>query len=291
MAIVDQTHISNDKTEKPVLRFLFYLLVFGMLIYGWIQRENSYLSASDGLGYKLGIFGGSAMLLLLFYPMRKKIRFMHSWGHIRHWFRLHMILGILGPVMILYHSNFSMGSTNSNLALFSMLLVSGSGLVGRYIYTRIHFGVYGQQASLKEIRDNLQITKGKLGEKFTLSSSVTKSIHSIEKRLLKKRNYLFSLLQLPFIPIYTHGMIILTAYKIKRDMRKQARNNNWDKNIKKAFAHEATSLLVFYIKNIRRAAELDTYRQLFSLWHLLHMPLFITLVLCGIAHVIAVNIY
>lgn len=286
-----QIHTSSDQTEKPVLRVIFTLIIFALLIYGWIQRENSYLSPTDGLGYLLGIIGGSTMLLLLGYPMRKKMRVMRNWGDIKHWFRLHMILGIIGPLLVLFHSNFSLGSTNSNLALFSMLLVAGSGLVGRYIYTRIHFGVYGQQASLNEIRENLQITKGKLSEQFKLSGTITTKIHAIEKRLLKKRIFFISLLLLPLMPVYTYSKIFFLIRTIRKDIRRQAKQNGWGRGIRKKFSKEASSLLVFYIKNIRRAAELNTYRQLFSLWHLLHMPLFITLVLCGIAHVIAVNIY
>ncbi|MEJ2142871.1 MAG: pyridine nucleotide-disulfide oxidoreductase, partial [Gammaproteobacteria bacterium] len=204
-------------------------------------------------------------------------RFMRNWGNVSHWFRLHMILGIIGPLLVLFHSNFSLGSTNSNLALFSMLLVAGSGLIGRYIYTRIHFGVYGQQASLKEIRENLQITKGKLSEQFKLSGTITTKIRAIEKRLLKKRIFFVSILLLPFIPIYTYGNIFFVVRAIRKDIRRQARQNGWDNKIRKKFSIEANSLLVFYIKNVRRAAELNIYRQLFSLWHLLHMPLFITL--------------
>lgn len=291
MTIAKNIHTSNDQTEKPVLRILFTVTVIGLLIYGWLVREDSYLSATDGLGYQLGIIGGSAILLLLFYPMRKKMRLMRNWGKVTFWFRLHMFLGIIGPVLILFHANFSLGSTNSNLALFSMLLVAGSGVVGRYIYTRIHFGVYGQQASLKEIRDNLQITKGKLSEQFKLSAVIANKIRSTEKRLLKKRNYVLSLFLLPFIPAYTYLSIFLIMRAIKKDMRRQAKSNNWDHAIEKTFTHEADKLLIFYIKNVRRAAELKIYQQLFALWHLLHMPLFITLVLCGIAHVIAVHIY
>ena len=145
--------------------------------------------------------------------------------------------------------------------------------------------------ALSNSPDNLQITKGKLSGQFNLSKTITKRIRNTERRLLKKHNYVFAIFLLPFIPLYTYTSIYLTTRAIKKDIRKQAKNNHWDRHIQKEFASEANSLLIFYIKNIRRAAELKIYRQLFSLWHILHMPLFITLVICGIAHVIAVNIY
>ena len=41
----------------------------------------------------------------------------------------------------------------------------------------------------------------------------------------------------------------------------------------------------------RRVAEYRLYARLFSLWHVLHIPLFFMLLIAGIVHVIAVNVY
>ena len=49
----------------------FYLFIFLIILYGWSQRTNSNLSPETGLGYYLGIVGGTLMLLLLLYPLRK----------------------------------------------------------------------------------------------------------------------------------------------------------------------------------------------------------------------------
>ena len=43
------------------------------------------------------------------------------------WFRLHMLLGIAGPVLIIFHSNFKLGALNSNVAFITMLVVATSG--------------------------------------------------------------------------------------------------------------------------------------------------------------------
>ena len=52
------------------------------------------------------IIGGSMMLLLLLYPLRKQARFMRNAGPVKLWFRMHMTFGVLGPVCILYHCDF-----------------------------------------------------------------------------------------------------------------------------------------------------------------------------------------
>ena len=106
------------------------------------------------------------MLLLLLYSARKHVRWLKFLGPTVAWFRYHMILGVLGPLCILYHSNFGLGATNSNVALFSMLTVAGSGLIGRYIYARIHHGLYGSKLSLGELKtgaDGLRAHSGAFG--------------------------------------------------------------------------------------------------------------------------------
>ena len=46
-----------------------------------------------------------------------------------------------------------------------------------------------------------------------------------------------------------------------------------------------------HIDAVRRVTELTTYERLFSLWHVLHLPLFFMLLVAGIVHVVAVHVY
>jgi hypothetical protein len=64
---------------------------------GWRNRGDNYLTAESGLGYALGIVGGSMMFTMLLYTARKKIRFMRRLGALKHWFRAHMVFGVLPP--------------------------------------------------------------------------------------------------------------------------------------------------------------------------------------------------
>ena len=115
----------------PVRVFGFSVVV--ALLWGFNAHLDHYLAPDRGLGYALGIIGGSLMLVLLIYPARKRIEWLNVIGGVPIWYRAHMTLGIVGPLLVLFHSNFSLGATNSNVALFCMLAVSGSGLIGRYI--------------------------------------------------------------------------------------------------------------------------------------------------------------
>ncbi len=63
-----------------------------------------------------------------------------------------MMLGVVGPMLVLFHANFSLGATNSNVALICMLVVAGSGVVGRYIYTRLHAQLDGNEDTLEQLK-------------------------------------------------------------------------------------------------------------------------------------------
>ncbi|MGB1091885.1 MAG: hypothetical protein ACPGYX_07160, partial [Oceanobacter sp.] len=163
--VIALTHSAFESSwYKRLLTFCGFALVGWVLFRGWQLRDASYLNPEEGAGYWIGILGGSCMLALLLYPVRKHWQVMRNWGPLKHWFRAHMLLGILGPSLILFHSNFGLGSTNSNVALFCMLLVAGSGLVGRYLYTRIHYGLYGQRASVSELASLLSEQQAELAQ-------------------------------------------------------------------------------------------------------------------------------
>lgn len=271
--------------------FLFSLAVLAVLILGWENRDDSFLSAADGWGYKLGIIGGSMMALLLFYPLRKKLRAMQNWGPIKYWFRTHMLFGVIGPVMILFHSNFHLGSTNSNVALLCMLLVASSGLVGRYFYTRIHFGLYGHRATLEELRNDLKMTRSNLNAHNKLSPRIIEYMKQYERLMLRRRVFLIHLLLLPVIYVQARWKLWRIKRRLKKELRIRAKKNKWDRQMLHEYIGETLYLLNEYFLCVRKTGQLTLYARLFSIWHVMHFPLFIMMVVSGIVHVIAVHAY
>ena len=272
-------------------RFWFTLLVLTALAYGWLNRENSNLTAQDGIGYALGIIGGVSMFLLVFYPIRKNSRFMRNWIPTGYWFGAHIFLGVFGPLMILYHANFSLGSLNSSMALITMLIVVGSGLIGRFIYKKIHYGMSGRKASVKELRSDLQLTKGKLSEQFTLSQKVVNRLKAYEKASLKSRPLPIAVFAVFFIGLRSIYTYYTVTHHVRQALRNQARKNAWDRKMRRALLRSASRMMRTYIHAVRKAGEFQVYERFFSTWHLFHLPLFFLLLITGIAHVFAVHLY
>ena len=134
---------------------LYLIIITLLMIAGFFISNDQLYKPGDKVGYNIGLAGGLMMLTLLIYPLRKRIGFMKNWGILPKWFKWHMVFGVLGPALIMFHSTFLIGSINAGVAMVCMLLVSGSGIFGRFFYTKIHHGLYGRQTSYKQLQEDL----------------------------------------------------------------------------------------------------------------------------------------
>jgi len=165
----DQYRTRSWANAPPLI---FATALVAVLWISWLNRDDSGLTPESGAGYWLGIVGSSLMVLLLLYPLRKRVRFLRLLGTVAFWFRAHMVLGILGPTLILLHANFRLGSINSNVALAAMLVVATSGIIGRYLYGKIHLGLYGRKAVVREILADADALKGLIGAGLPIADRV-----------------------------------------------------------------------------------------------------------------------
>lgn len=262
---------------------IFSFSVIISILLGWHQRDEYWLTAEKGWGYALGIIGGSLMLVLLLYPLRKHWKVARNWFSIRHWFKIHMLLGVIGPLLILFHSNFHLGSLNSNIALFSMLLVSGSGVIGRYAYQKIHRGLYGAQIEFSELKQVFDKSKNHFEHSALLDEKIKKKLIRIETNVVRRR--------IPFfIALISHRQIKKIQKSFQRKCRLKAKllvGQNKERNI---FVQEAKHLLTG-LTQLKEMANYALYARVFSLWHIFHLPLFFMMIIAGIVHVFAVHIY
>jgi len=272
--------------------WLFFFLS-GFAIYaGFKLRHKEYLTAETGTGYMLGILGSLMMLILLLYSARKRFRFMAGWGSVSHWFRYHMMLGVLGPICILYHANFSLGSTNSSVALFSMLLVAGSGLVGRYLYVKIHYGLYGRRINLKELTGDLEEEKGSLARNLVLVPNVRKQLlHFANSILSHSKGFLFSVGIFFFMRLRTRWAYRSLRGSLKQGLKQEARRKGWSARIYRSNLRNTRLEVWHFLRQVRKVAEFNVYERLFALWHLFHLPLLVMMLIAGVFHIVAVHAY
>ena len=281
-------------SERPrlVTPTRVFFLIAALLIYlGWRLPTERYLSPESGLGYVLGIAGGSAILILLLYPARKRFRWLGFIGSTQGWFQTHMMLGIIGPLLVLFHANFSLGATNSNAALISMLIVSGSGIVGRYFYTRIHLGLYGRRASRADLQAAAADLKANVVGSQFMPELLARLDAADERLLVRRPGALRTLVR----PVFVTARMYLERWRLRRYASRQLKRAAAQSPIIAEQRKQLRKTLRRYIgrrlQASRRVAEFESYERLFSLWHVLHLPLFFILLIAGIVHVISVHVY
>ena len=263
-----------------------------VLYLGWRLPTERYITPTRGLGYALGIIGGSLMLVLLLYSARKHFSWLSFLGPTPSWFRFHMVLGILGPLCILFHANFSTGATNSNVALFSMLTVAGSGFIGRYLYAHIHHGLYGRKLELGDLQASASGLREHSGGVSFLPDLVTR-LEVAERHLLAcgpQLSLLGFLKPLVVRLASVNARWQLHRY-IRRGLRASARKSAVVAAESKRLRRTANAYIDRRLAATRRVAEFQGYERLFSLWHALHIPLIFMLIIAAVVHVIAVNVY
>ncbi len=263
-----------------------------LFVLAWaISRALGHTPGSN-LVYYLGVVGGSMLLLLLLYPLRKRAGFMHAWGATKHWFAVHMVLGIAGPLIVLVHTGFRIGSLNAGVALSCMLVVMLSGVMGRFIYRQIHHGLYGRRATLKEMQILVGLNSIEVRSKLYFAPDVEETLIAFEKFALAPRPRLSEAIW-AFLTLGTRGRAVYRrcARSLAVALREHARGRGWDRPKLRRRLGAAKRLARAYVSNTRRVAQFSVYERLFSLWHVLHVPLVYMLVASAIAHVVAVHMY
>ncbi len=294
LALSPPVAVDRRKKKRPsVSAGRLLTLVALQVVLAFVVSRSGLFEAGDDLGYNIGLVGGLMMSVLLLYPLRKQVRALHWWGAIRFWFSLHMVCGIFGPVLILAHSTFRIGSLNAGVALVSMLLVAASGIVGRFFYTRVHHGLYGEKAKLRELQAELGLDEADM--KLRLHQIAP----GVEAELLAFEHYA---LRRDFSPLHRAWRFVtlgeysfLTRMVAFRELgvalRARAQVRGWDEAKLKRRLAMARALVDRYLRSVCNVAQFGTYERLFSLWHVLHVPLVYLLALSAVAHVVAVHMY
>ena len=271
---------------------MFFGGILVTLYRGWIDRNDLSRTAESGVGYALGIIGGVLMLLLLLYPLRKRARFMQRLGPVKWWFRSHMMLGIVGPICILFHCSFHLGALNSNVSLLCMTLVAGSGLIGRYLYSKIHYGLYGRKATLQELLQESSFFRDQLSAALKNAPRHRQRLEAVEADALSsQRGMLRSLPAIATFNIQSYWIGFYLNHLLKRMLLDEMQRRSNDRLEMRRKLRDYRRQLSEYLATLRKVNEFSFYDRLFSWWHVLHFPLFLMLVISGIVHVIAVHLY
>ncbi|HLP98473.1 MAG TPA: hypothetical protein VK149_08520 [Sideroxyarcus sp.] len=295
------------KNQSEHAHWLIFIGIVGLITVGGyfvVYPQTLYKPGEElfDFGYNLGLIGGLMMLTLLLYPLRKRWKFIENLGFLPTWFKWHMVLGILGPLFIIFHSTYHVyipfihptGSINAAVAMYCMLLVSGSGTFGRFFYTKIHHGLYGRQTTVNELRAEMEQT-GDVKSIFNFAPDIEKALDDFRTRAesySKESGYGF--VHFFKVGIEASALSRRLSRELHQVMRAQANENHFSQQQMSGMEQmyrEYHEKLIAYLRAVRDAAQFHTYERLFSWWHIFHIPLVYMMVFSAIYHVYAVHAF
>ncbi|MGY0194165.1 hypothetical protein ACWA7J_03725 [Leptothrix sp. BB-4] len=272
------------------------LLVLGALLgVTWEVSRRGWVPTDGEIGYWMGVAGGSMMLLLLLYPLRKHIRAMRDWGSPKVWLAGHMVLGIGGPLLVLLHCGFKAGSLNAAAALYSMCIVAASGIVGRFLYVRINRGLVAERNALGDLRRQMGFD-GSHRSVLWFAPHLQETLDAfeadaVERGAVKAAAWRHWLRLLLVLPVRSWLVRVKVQREARLGLRILARTQNWQPALLRHRQRQLRRALVSYFVGVMRVAMFAAWERVFALWHVAHIPFVFLLVIAGVVHVVAVHAY
>ncbi len=272
------------------------LLIYALLLAATagvyqLSQSDLYTAGSDA-GYWMGVVGGVMMLLLFAYPLRKRWPALAKVGKTKNWFVLHMILGVGGPLLILAHTTFRVGSLNAAVALFSMLLVSASGVVGRFLYLRIHRGLGGERHTLTSLRTQLGLAGDDATGPLAFAPKARQQLRALDQHYAGAANgWPLQFKRLFVLPLQMRQVRSACQREATARLAELGSLQGWDAQELRRRKEAANGLIHSFGLAVLRVAQFSACVKLFALWHVVHIPFVYLMVLCAVVHVVAVHAY
>lgn len=225
---------------------------------------------TGAVGHSLGYIGTLMIAIgVAAYMVRKRARVLHRVGRLSTWLRWHIFLCTLGPYLVLLHTTFKVGGVVS-IAFWAMVLVVASGVLGRYVYSRLPRRLDGGVQSLEVVRERQESLKTAIASRTGLPPEKLASLFPRRGRTSERA---IGALRIAL----SHD---LSARRRAREARRLLAGHG---------VPRAATAPVLALLRQESATELQLrlllpFQRLFRHWHTFHLPLAIVMLLIVIVH-------
>jgi hypothetical protein len=243
---------------------IHYPSVINLINLSFFTKYKLNLDPTPGypLSYRLGWMGFITMCITNFYILRKRFGFMKTFGKLPGWLDFHIFCGMLGPIFIIFHTNFKVNGLVA-ISFWSMIISASSGVFGRYFYMQTLSKKVDLVAKAERIKKEFieafkdQFEAAKFDEMFVYANTIA-GVKQDKNHPVRVFLYsVYSDIKLSFInPGAGYGLS-------KEDGKKLAR----------------------YGVTNRRALMLEPFNLLLGYWHSFHLPFAFFMYIVAIIHI------
>lgn len=242
--------------------------------FGYLNAYVIIYEPSKGIWIDLGWTGSFMMIFMMLYSVRKRVSFLGNFGSLRYWLWGHMFLGIMGPVLVTFHTTFKFNGIIAT-SFWCMIVTMIFGILGRYIYVQIPRSLSGTEMLVSDIDAELQSLDSELDRH--LSHEKTTNLMSLidtgneDMENLSPLKALFLMISMDIrnrVKRKTIRKKLKSGYGLKREVRRSIMTRIRERNLL-----------------LRKKRLLATSHKLLHYWHVLHIPLAIVMFIIMFIHI------
>ncbi|HET7248826.1 MAG TPA: hypothetical protein VFI79_03205 [Gemmatimonadales bacterium] len=241
---------------------------------------HPWLKPAGYIGQSAGLLAVTIFIFLWLYPVRKRARWLAWTGSVARWLDVHVLAALVLPLLVAIHSAWRFEGL-IGLGFWSMMVVWASGVVGRYVYSRIPRGKAGIELTLDEIATR----RKQLLEQIAANTGL--AVDLVERTLAVDR------------PSDTRPGILGTFFRFVHDDWARRRGARQLRRLyQRSGPHRRRQdrlALTITLRLARRemaltqqARMLDATHAVFRFWHVLHRPVAIAALVAVLIHVAVV---
>jgi hypothetical protein len=141
-----------------------------------------------------------------------------------------------------------------------MLAVAGSGLIGRYIYTKIHYKLYGSRVTLDNLRADAANIEQDFSTQMALVPELTQRMTVFEESVLgPSRGFWHGSVRVLTLSLKTRWTYVRALRLMRAGLKEQASHSNWSKAQTRAMGKKLRLYIKAYLARVRKVAELSLY--------------------------------
>jgi len=241
---------------------------------------HAWLKPSGYVGQSAGLIAFGLFAFLYLYPVRKRFRFLAFTGRLNRWLDVHIVAGLAAPLFGAVHAAWRFQGL-IGWGYFSMVMVSLSGIVGKYLYTHIPRSRNGLALTLEQIDSKRDELLDRIAGMTGLARDEVAAALAPTDSGSGKSGAVAALGALLSSDIARWRLML----RLRRTLR--ARNDSKGTLDKKTL-REVVRLARREIAMTQQLRMLQATQRLFGYWHVFHRPFSITAFVAVAIHVFLV---
>jgi len=241
---------------------------------------HPWLRSSGWVGQSAGILVFLGFLFMWLYPLRKRAQWLSFTGSTGRWLDVHIVVGLTLPLLGAVHASWRFSGI-IGLGYWSMIIVVISGIIGRYIYSRIPRSRKGVALGLDEAAQEQMQMLVELANITGLERDVVSSVLAASPVHTKRLGLGSTLVQMVRDDWARRRAAreLVRRWKALGDDRPPMDRGSLRRLLQTARRQMALS---------QQARLLDATQSLFKFWHVAHLPVAISAAIAVTVHVVVV---